>query len=205
MIAPRKGRKEAAKEFSGWNSNLNEAMHALKVEEFTDKRKKYKVKNLLKKYVTIKKDHYAKRANLEKLKGAGRNIRSMLEHGEDSRESFFGFREPVEGCIYDLGKAKRNITIPMEQEDMSEFLEFIQKHTYSVIEQLLNQVEHSLGFYVIANCDMSKFDSDGHEVIQERTEKSKYYKVYARNNIAGICEAVHQDISAKFMIPQKVG
>ncbi len=59
-----------------------------------------------------------KQRRLEDLKRYGNNLR---EEENRTNQSFFEFREPLPGCKYNIGKARGEIIIPMNQTNLSMF------------------------------------------------------------------------------------
>ena len=63
--------------------------------------------------------------------------RMLLEDDiEIKAESFFNFRQPVSGCIYDIGKARGHILVPMNQEELLRFYVELERYAYDILRQI---------------------------------------------------------------------
>lgn len=168
-----------------------------------EKQRADRIKENKRKHGLEEEDKKEDKSNLENLKKAGRDIREHLEHGENKRESFFRFEEPVPGCKYNIGEARGDIIIPLDQADLSEHLAEIHRCVYLTVEQLFDNINKTLDIHVISLTEWLHSDSDGRLTVIPNTQRSKTYTVSARNQIMNFCDMLIQELTAKLEVPQK--
>ena len=123
---------------------------------------------------------------------------------ETNPEPSFPFRQPVPGCIHNIGTAWGHIIVPIGHDDMQRFYEDLQRYTYDILRQLNDNIGRRLKVELFTSCDFMNIPEPGFDpVIYPKPTRTSAI-INASNEIQNVVEYLRDNVNNQLLIPQNV-